>query len=141
MLELDRGEKKRDEWVVPYSGEQLAKAAFDKKEYHTGRLKCWREKKEEVIKEIQTSGITVTETLVDELAKAGYANTMSMGGGPLVQIDAALQAHLREAHDKVKAHERLVSQYGAWQQMMESPAAKPRTFELTQNDWMYFFGR
>lgn len=134
-------ETKRDEWTVQYTGSALAKAAADKKTYHEGRLKWWRHTKEEVAAAIRAGGITVTESIVDDLAKQGYTNTTRGDGGPVVQIDAAMQAHLREAHGKVKDHEKAVSVYDAWHQMMSSEAATPRTFELTQADWMFFFGK
>ena len=129
---------KRNEWTVPYTGKQLAEAAAAKKAYHEGRHKWWSDKREEVIAKIKSDGMQITDSIVDEMAKSGYANT-SRVGGPVVEIDAALQAHLAEAHQKVHDHARLVKEYDAWQQMMS--AHSTAAFPLMQADWMYFFGK
>lgn len=131
---------KRDDWEVPYTGEQIAKAASDKKVFHTGRVTWWTQKKNELMDKIRSDGLNITESVVDELAKTGYANTTNNAyGAPTIQIDAGLQMQLREAHQKVGAHKALVGQYDAWIQMLSNHRAV--IFGLDNDDWMYFFGR
>jgi hypothetical protein len=132
---------KRNEWTVPYTGKQLADAAAEKKAYHESRHHLWwSTKREEVIAKIKADGMTITDSIVDELSKTGYANTSAFGNaGPTVQIDAGLQNHLAEAHGKMKQHEKLVKEYDAWGQMMGAHEAA--AFNLQLDDWMYFFGK
>src|SRR6185295_3981380 len=134
----------RDEWTVQYRGLALAGAALDKKTHHQGRLEWWKNKKAEVIEKIRSEGIEVSESIVDELGKAGYANatvaSMNVTRGyrdPVVQIDAALQAHLREAVAKVHEHEGKARAYDCWEQMMTAQPAAASTFDLTHDDWMF----
>lgn len=134
-----RFDMKRNEWTVPYTGLTLAGAAEAKKLFHKERHEWWAEKRAEVIEKIKSDGLEVTDSIVDELSKTGYANTASMGHGPTVQIDAALQNHLAEAHSKMKQHEKLVKEYDAWAQMMHSQ--RDAIFNLQLDDWTYFFGK
>jgi len=130
---------KRDDWVVPYTGNALLAAATGKLEFHEGRRKWWGEKKEELIGKIRAEGINVTESVVDELGKLGYHTSNAAIGGPTIQIDAGLAAQVREAAQKVHEHDGKIAQYKAWMQMLE--AHQNANFDLDHDDWMFFFGK
>lgn len=129
----------RDEWSVGYTGQQLCDAATKKEAHHEERRKWWMDKKAEVITKIRAEGINVTESIVDELGKLGYANSTQAYGGPVVQVDAGMAAQVQEATKKVHEHQDKAYKYGAWIQMLSAhPSA---TFSLDHDDWMFFFGK
>lgn len=129
----------RDEWKVGYTGAQLCNAAIEKEAFHVKRKEWWFDKKEAVIAKIRSEGINVTESIVDELGKLGYATNSVRGMAPTIQIDAGMAAQVQEATQKVHEHDGKVAKYQAWQQMLSAhPVA---TFDLDHDDWMFFFGK
>lgn len=137
-------ESKRDEWLFIYTVARLAAAAQAKKEYHEGRHKWWGEKKAAVMAEIRESGINISESIVDELAKVGYAsnnlNATRALHGPQVTIKPELVARLQECVTKVEQHMGKVLAYDGWQQAL-SAAPQESTYSLNINDWLFFFGK
>jgi hypothetical protein len=129
---------KREDWKVPYSNMELAKAAEKKIGVHNDRRARWLKKKTDLIEEIKNKGITVTESVVDELMKMDYSNATRAFGGPTVQIDAGLQSQLIEATRKVHEHIAKRDEYRAWHAMMTGIPGQQ--FELDHDDWMFFFG-
>jgi len=71
--------------------------------------------------------------------KMSYVNTRSMG--PMVQVDAGLQAQLAECDAKIRHHEGMVGEYVAWIQALKVLAEQHpnATRELNMVDWLYFF--
>lgn len=131
---------RKDAWKVKYTGEELLAGAKEKLAFHQGRREFWVGKKNEVIEKIKAEGITVTESLVDELGKIGYANTRSYNdAGPRVQIDVALAAKVQEAAGKVHEHDAKIRAYSGWVLQLEN--SRDSKFQLDHEDWLFFFGK
>lgn len=132
---------KRDEWTVPYDGKALLDAACEKAKFHETRKDWWARKKEQLAEELKTTGVTINESVVDEIGKLGYTTMANVGGraGPDVQLDQKLVSQLRECYAKVNEHVTKIAGYKAWMQMLE--AHQSARFDLDNDDWMYFFGK
>ena len=127
---------KRDEWEVTYTGSELAKAALLQRDRRSERLKWWSAKKDQVMKDIKETGIDVEESIA---ASKGYSiSNTSPGISPRVTVRIDLQRRLAECHDKIMDHSSAVKDYEGWRQMMEKH--NTQTFNLSHEDWLYFFG-
>lgn len=135
---------KRDEWTFKYTANELSAAAAEKHRYHKSRVVWWTAKKGEVMTAIKETGIEISESIVDELAKSGYStannNMNAMRNGPQVKVNEDLVRKLMECVSKIAAHEVRVSTYEGWNQALCSAPA-PTAFDLNINDWLFFFGK
>lgn len=121
----------RDEWKVSYLGKALADAASIKETHHNNRVKWWQDKYKEVEEKIREKGVTIHESQA-----ASYS---SSGMEPQILYDVGLTKDLKEANQKIKDHGAREREYNGWRQMMDANSNKE--FELTINDWLYFFGK
>lgn len=122
----------RHNWQFEYSAASLLHAARNKVQLHKSRLDFWSKAKDKVMAEIRESGIDVAES------SAGSNYTKS-GMTPHVVIDTTLQSKLTECHQKVHEHNNQIKDYEGWMQVMEDNPGK--NFQLTIDDYLYFFGK
>lgn len=134
MLRIN-GMSKRDEWLFNYPATELSEGAKKQKEYRLSRVDWWTKKKDELMLELKESGIEVTESIA-----AGISNYASsgIGKGPQVAIKPELQLKLTECHNKIVEHQQAADTYEGWVQVLT--ANSKNSMELTQADWLYFFG-
>jgi hypothetical protein len=131
-----RGITKRDEWLFTYNSSDIAEGAKKQKEFRLSRLAWWTNKKAELMAEIKDSGIEVTESIAAGISN--YASAAKMGG-PQVTIKPELQNKLQECHTKIMEHQQAADEYEGWIQVLTgNPNYSP---QLTQADWLYFFGK
>lgn len=123
---------KRGQWGFDYTASKLLEAAVKKREAHLGKKAWWEKKKAEVMEQVRETGITVHESVA-----ATYSSTKGHYG-PEIEIDAGLQRDLTECQRKIMEHDKLVSEYGCWIQVL---GANPESrLTLDNDDWLYFFG-
>lgn len=128
-------EMRRDKWTFEYGADELAKAAAAKSQHHGERLTWWNTKREEVMATIRESGIDVNESLAEDYAQ--FSNSASFG--PRITVDPTLQSKLLECHKKRLEHDDKRRDYDGWRQLLEAnPKAR---LQLTQDDWLFFFGK
>lgn len=126
----------RDEWTFPYTAIKLAEGATAQRDFRLSRVEWWSTAKESVMAEIREKGVTVSESIAANLAN--YSNS-TQAIGPQVTINADLQRKLAECHSKIEAHRRAAAEYDGWVQVL---TANPESrLDLTQGDWLYFFGK
>lgn len=88
--------------------------------------------KAEVMATVRESGIEIRDSVA-----ASYSNTKG-NFGPQIEISEGLQRDLCECQQKIMEHNRLVSEYDGWRQVLE---ANPESrLKLSHEDWLYFFG-
>jgi hypothetical protein len=127
---------KRDEWEFEYTASKIAEGAAAQKEHRLSRVAAWTEAKAKVMAEVKDSGIEVSESLAADMKSYSNATT---GYGPQVMVKADLQKKLTEAHQKIATHTRAAAEYDGWIQVLRAnPEAR---LKLTQDDWLYFFGK
>lgn len=130
---------KRDEWEFEYTATKLAEGAEAQKNFRLARVAWWTDKKATIMAEVKESGLEVTESLA-----AQYGSTMSVsnargGGAPQINVRHDLQMKLVECHTKVETHTRAAAEYDGWIQVLR--ANPEQRLKLTQEDWLYFFGK
>lgn len=126
----------REEWEFEYTASKVAEGAAAQKEHRLGRVAAWTEAKAKVMAEVKDSGIEVSESLAADMKS--YHNTTA-AYGPQVLVKADLQKKLTEAHQKITSHTRAAAEYDGWVQVLRAnPEAR---LKLTQDDWLYFFGK
>lgn len=136
---------KREKWKFQFKADEVRVAAEVKVKFHTEREAWWRAKKEEVMVEIKTSGVSIDESIVDELGKIGYSNTMHLqsvrgiGGGPQIRIDPELVQRLQECHGKVDEHKDKLKAYTAWVEVLTAGGTQLLT--LDHEDYLFFYGK
>lgn len=138
---------KREKWKFQFKADEVNAAAGAKVKFHTDRLAWWQGKKEEVMTEIKTTGISIDESIVDELGKAGYAGYQTLtvqnarfgNAAPQVRIDPALVQRLNEAHGKIEEHKGKVKAYTAWVEVLGAGGSQLLT--LDHEDYLFFYGK
>ena len=138
-MNLDAITSLRATWTFQYRAAEVAEGAAKQREYRKGRQHWWAEKKAEVMEKVRAEGITISESVADQLATANYHSTRTIG--PQVHIKPELLQQLQECHTKIDVHRRAVEEYDGWVQVLTAPANVNRTLELTQEDWLFFFGK
>lgn len=123
----------RQEWEFEYTAARLAEGALAQKEHRLSRVQFWEGAKEKVLTEIRETGIEVTESMGDS------KSYNSVGMGPQVMVRTDLQRKLTECHQKIIAHRTAAAEYDGWIQVLQANAES--RLKLTQNDWLYFFGK
>lgn len=133
----------RFKWEFPYLAAELAVAAQTQKKFREDRVAFWKQKYEEVLKEIRESGVEVTESIATELRRQSdyrLSNTRAtMNNGPRVSIRSDLAEKLHEAHERIEHHQEKVFEYDGWIQVLT--ARGNQELKLLHKDWLYFFGR
>lgn len=125
-------ESNRSNWEFSYSAKQLMEAAVAQREHRNARVVWWQNKQEEIMAEIRSSGIEISESVA-----AGYSNTQGLRG-PQVVVKPELQLKLNECTTKIQGHQRAATEYDGWVQVLANVTA---TLQLKHGDWLYFFGR
>ena len=134
MISID----KRSGWTFQYYAHQVAEGAKKQLEFRRDRERWWADKKAEVMARIRESGIEINESLADQ----NYTmSTQSRGYGPQIAIDTNLQRQLAEAHGKIATHHDAAEEYDGWVQVLSAAGNREKVLELTQEDWLYFFGK
>ena len=123
----------RNEWKFNRTAVELAEAAKAKNAHHLERMAWWEDQKAKTMAEVKESGIEVSESLATQ-----YSNTSAMGG-PQVMVRNDLQKKPSECHTKIQEHDKKAREYDGWAQVMT--AAVPATYDLNNDDWLYFFGQ
>lgn len=125
---------KRDEWEFEYTAAKLADAAEQQRDFRNGRVTAWEAKKEEVMRKIKDSGLTVHEG-----PAASMSNYTSVGGGgAYVMVDQTLQSDLSQCVAKIEAHRSAAAEYDGWVRVLRGNPEK--RVVLHHDDWLYFFG-
>lgn len=126
----------RYEWEFEYPASELMEGAIKQKEFRLGRVQWWTEQKAAVMREIQESGIEISESV----AALNYASTQStMYSEPKVMVRTDLQRKLSECHEKMQSHRKAADEYDGWIQVLATNSNA--SLKLTQDDWLYFFGK
>ncbi len=125
----------RDEWTFPYTADKLLDAATAKKTFHEGRLTWWSDKQKEVEGTIRSEGIEIDESV----AASSYASNSTFNRGAQVNIRTDLVRDLQECVGKTQEHRGKIKDYEAWTQVLASQGQV--TFDLHQDDWLFFFGK
>jgi len=126
----------RDEWKFPYTADKLLEAATAKKTFHEGRLTWWQDKQKEVESTIKSEGIEIDESVA---AGIGTYTSTSLHRGAQVSIRHDLVRDLQECVGKVSEHREKIKGYDAWAQVLASQGQS--SFDLHQEDWLFFFGK
>lgn len=126
----------RHEWEFEYTAAKLAEGAEAQKAHRLSRVTAWQEAKEKVMAEVRESGIEVSESVAADMKS--YSNS-TQSYGPKVMVRADLQSKLTECHQKIQSHTIAAAEYDGWIQVLR---ANPESrLKLTQDDWLYFFGK
>ena len=128
---------KRNEWKFTYTANDLAEAAKAKQLHHQERLTWWETKQEEVIDEVKSKGLEVTESLA-----MGYATSNAFTGGmrgAQLTVKSDYQQKLNECHQKIRGHGERIKEYDGWVQMLS--ANQKESVSLDIEDWLFFFGK
>lgn len=128
----------RDDWEFTFQVSKVLEGARSQLDYRQGRVKFWLGKKDEVMKEIGSSGLSIYEPEAEKFSS--YTNSTRGHHGAQVQVDPNLQKRLTEATEKSRENIERVAEYEAWVQFLT--AGKPEdTLKLKHEDWMFFFGK
>lgn len=125
---------KRDEWEFEYTAAKVADGAQAQAMFRTQRAEWWEQQKAKVMAEVKESGIEVSESVA-----AGVSNYNTQMAGPQVMVRVDLQRKLTECHQKIERHRKAVNEYEGWVQVLR--ANPEQRLRLTQDDWLYFFGK
>jgi hypothetical protein len=129
----------RDDWTFSYTAPQLAVAAKAQRKDRLERRDRWEQIKGEVMQAIKDGGMSVDEGLAAKMGSvSNNVNYTTRESGPRILIDPSMQRKLTEAHERVLRHDEAARLYDSWANALEANPAK--SFELTINDWSYFFG-
>lgn len=135
---------KREKWKFQFKTEDVKVAAEAKVKFHQERHAWWGAKKEEVMKEIKEGGVSIDESIVDELGKTGYAGYQTLQvraqsfGSPQVRIDPQLVQRLSECHGKIQEHKEKVKDYSAWVEVLSAGSG---LLTLDHEDYLFFYGK
>lgn len=144
-MHVNEMETLRSVWTFQYSAREVAEGAAAQRDFRKSRQDWWAAKKTEVMAQIRDGGVQISESLADQIAAQGMAAKVSNYGTtsmqPLVTIDPELMRQLAETHRKIDEHRRAVADYDGWVQVLNAPANVNKMLDLTQNDWLYFFGK
>jgi hypothetical protein len=121
----------RSGWKFSYAADKLLAAATTKKNWHEGRLKWWDDKKKEVMTSIKAEGLEI-----DESVALGYSNSSR---NTSVNIRTDFLRDLNECIGKISEHKTKLQDYDAWTQVLASQGQA--SFDLNQDDWLFFFGK
>lgn len=128
----------RAKWEFEYTAAKLAEAAKLQLGFRVSKVRYWTNKKEEIIAEIKSKGMTVYEGVDTADSSYKYSASTSMGGAQIL-IDPTLQGDLNQCQAKITMHTGLRDQYNAWVQVLEgNPESRVK---LDHDDWMFFFGK
>lgn len=127
----------REEWKFAYQADKLLDAATTKKGWHEGRLKWWATKRDEMKEKIKDEGIEIDESVA--YGTENYLSNKSSHRGASVSIRNDLVVDLNECVSKVSEHQNKIKNYDAWTQVLASQGSG--SFDLDQDDWLFFFGK
>lgn len=126
----------RSEWVVTHTADELGDAATKQRDFRQSRLDWWTEKRNQLMQEARDSGLEIIESVSSQIS-----NYTSSGNGPRITVREDIQIKLAECQKKIQSHQRAVEVYDGWVQFMVGIADRKKTFELSFNDWLFFFGK
>lgn len=125
----------RNQWRFAYTADKLLAAAKTKRDWHTSRLNWWSAKNLETEKKIREEGLEI-----DRSVAHGQVSTVSNSyRQPAVQIKNDLLTDFHETQSKVLEHQGKIKDYDAWVQVLETQGQA--SFDLQQDDWLFFFGK
>lgn len=129
----------RSKWEFEYTAKTLAVAASQQRTFREQRVQFWRDKKEKVILKIKAEGLTIDESITDQLLISNTKYGTSAERGAAIMVDQTMQRDLDECVSKIRAHTDFRKQYDAWVQVLDgNPEARVK---LDHDDWMFFFGK
>lgn len=133
------GEKQmnRVSWKFSYTADKLLGAADTKKTWHEGRLKWWADKRDETETKIRSEGLEIDKSVA--FGTEAYLSNKSTHRGASIQINNDLLRDFSECQQKVAEHQGKIKDYDAWCQVLTSQGQA--TFDLNQDDWLFFFGK
>jgi len=127
---------KRQEWTFDIAAAELAKASQAKVIHHTDRLSFWKGSQEKVMQEVREKGLSI------ETSAAGFGysgSNVRPKNMPQIVIDDTYQRRLEESNEKIQEHQRKLSEYEGWVQVMADNQS--RTYPLNADDYLFFFGK
>lgn len=127
----------RSQWKFTYPADKLLVAATTKRDWHEGRLKWWATKRDEMKEKIKAEGIEIDESVA--YGTENYLSNKSAHRGASVSIRNDLVVDLTECVSKVSEHQFKIKDYDAWTQVLASQGSG--SFDLYQDDWLFFFGK
>lgn len=135
QMQMAGGEMNRGNWEFEYTASKLADAAESQKAHRLSRITVWEGKKEEVMRKIKDSGLSVHEGVAASLSN--YTNSLRQGA--TVMVDPTLQSDLSECLEKIQQHRDAATNYDGWIQLLN--ANREARLKLKYHDWMFFFGK
>lgn len=127
----------RHTWTFNYTADKLYDAAMMKREWHEGRLKWWAAKRDETKETIKAEGIEIDESVA--FGTDTFYSNKSAHRGSSVSIRNDLVKDLTECVNKVSEHQNKIKEYDAWTQVLNSQ--RQAVLPLSQDDWLFFFGK
>lgn len=125
----------RDKWTFGMKIGEVLAGAKAKRDHHNSRVAWWEAKKSEVFATIKEGGLKISESLVSQYAKTGYA-TASVD----LEVDPDLQKKLDECVRKIGDHRAKADSYAAYVEVLSTRPGGD-TIELAVEDWQFFFGK
>ena len=126
----------RKEWKFDYTANKLAEAARIKHRHHQERFEWWKNRKEQVMKQIREEGLEIDESIALEYV---HPKRRDWEQGTQVTVRNDLRRDLNECLKKLAYHTELVNDYHGWQQVLSAnPEAR---LSLDHQDWLFFFGQ
>jgi hypothetical protein len=129
----------RDKWEFTYQVDQVLAGAKAKHAFHTSRLEWWEKKKDETLAKIKAEGLEIDDSIVNELGKTGYMSNRA-NRGVTVTINEEMERDLVECTNKIDQHRGKVMSYDNWVQVLSAQPSMS-ILHLTQEDWVYFYGK
>lgn len=126
----------RDTWKFAYTAARLADGAQVKLKFHDERIAWWKQRKDELVVQIRTDGIEVSEG-----AALGYSNPKSRDfeRGAKVMVRNDLKDKLDECMEKLAYHVGKRREYDGWVQVLTgNPEDR---LEADMQDWLFYFGK
>jgi histidinol-phosphate/aromatic aminotransferase/cobyric acid decarboxylase-like protein len=132
MMDISTRGTNRQDWEFEYRGAKVAEGAVRQRQFRLAKVLWWKEAKAKVMAEIKESGISVSESVADQIS-----NYSTQAVGPQVMVRSDLQRKLTECHTKIQQHQQAADEYAGWVQVLR--ANPDQQLHLTQADWLYFF--
>jgi len=129
----------RHEWEFEYTASKIAQAAEAQRDFRILRILVWEAKKEEIMAKVHASGLTISESVADQLMSNSYKIGTRSGRVAQIMIDPTMQDDLTECVQKIREHTDLRNAYEAWAQVLLAHPEK--RVKLDHEDWIYFFGK
>jgi hypothetical protein len=126
----------RDSWKFTYTAAALAQGAQAKCKFHEERMLWWRKRKDELVSQIRTDGIEVSEGAALEHS---HPKSRDYERGAKVMVRNDLRLKLDECMEKLAHHVGLRRDYDGWVQVLNANPEDRLQADL--EDWLFYFSK